>query len=783
MVLFAVFLITTAGCVSSKTSATAWQKKEIPNDGVQFAKALALYGEAIRLETEENYPENAIPLYHEAIELEPEHERSYEKLASCYVYSNALDDGIDDFRDLVQTYTNSYAANRWLALLYQLNTNSVDAEKYYLQSVFIKPSASPPYVELATIYYLDNRISEAAELLAKALTNVDDLDNILNVTGKMYINCIISHRNEKALVKQYRVLMRDIESRIGGDLDALLKIAGFYNKAASFSDLETLYHSIITNYPSESRAYEGLAGIYIRQGREQAAINLLKKAETLAGKPYEIMALRAYIHEKLAGDALTAVSATNQREEAISALEGIPFVKNGNLRQELSLLHLYAMNQHFEKALKAAKKLNRIYPDNPRINTVAIQAILVVGSDKKEDTALRIAALTDSYKDDPSMLLLIADILLGLGQPDHALPIYNSLANSEETHSIQPYLKISLITRGNDPDAAMSALDKGLRVFPDSAEILTAKAQICLNSGDNESANGYFARAHKIIVENNNTPASNFILQYVISLQAVGRISEAIELMEEPGVLTPSFLHAYFTLSFMLNVDETNDEKVFTVLNTLRDKNPGNASIEAHIGLYYDRLSDYTNSATAFSYAIDITENGKGDKDPWLASYCFWYATSLEHLGKTEEAETLFERCIELDPDFVEAYNYLAYIWSVKGVNLKKARQYINIALSIEPENGAFMDTLGWIDYMEGQYSRALNNLDAANKLIPEDPTIIEHLGDVHNRLNTKTRAIEFWEKSYKINPENPDLIEKLRNAGSDAVKPNSAVESRLNDL
>ncbi len=74
-------------------------------------------------------------------------------------------------------------------------------------------------------------------------------------------------------------------------------------------------------------------------------------------------------------------------------------------------------------------------------------------------------------------------------------------------------------------------------------------------------------------------------------------------------------------------------------------------------------------------------------------------------MGRFDQAVAEFRRVIVLDPKHAEAYNYVGYMFAEKGVRLDEAERLIQKALELEPENGYYIDSLGWAYYQQGRYS------------------------------------------------------------------------------
>ena len=95
-----------------------------------------------------------------------------------------------------------------------------------------------------------------------------------------------------------------------------------------------------------------------------------------------------------------------------------------------------------------------------------------------------------------------------------------------------------------------------------------------------------------------------------------------------------------------------------------------------------------------------------------------------------------------------EAYNNLGYLYAKRGRKLDEAIRLIKKALSLKPENGNFLDSLGWAYYKKGMYDEALEQLEKAASLIPNNPEIYEHLATVYKKKGMKEKAKRAWEKA-----------------------------------
>ena len=106
--------------------------------------------------------------------------------------------------------------------------------------------------------------------------------------------------------------------------------------------------------------------------------------------------------------------------------------------------------------------------------------------------------------------------------------------------------------------------------------------------------------------------------------------------------------------------------------------------------------------------------------------------------------------------------NYLGYMWAESGTNLDRAEEMLTRAVGQEPENGAYVDSLGWVYFRQGKLDEAEKYLSDAVRLMPRDATIREHLGDVFAKRGDMQRALAEYRAAVELDPESKD-IEKLR--------------------
>ena len=152
----------------------------------------------------------------------------------------------------------------------------------------------------------------------------------------------------------------------------------------------------------------------------------------------------------------------------------------------------------------------------------------------------------------------------------------------------------------------------------------------------------------------------------------------------------------------------------------------------------------------------------------------FELGSAIERSGDKAAAEKVFLTILKEHPDHAATLNYLGYMWADSGVNLDRAAEMLNKAVSQEPRNGAYIDSLGWLYFRQGKLDQAEKYLTDATKLLPRDATVHEHLGDVLARRGDYNRALGLYRLALKLEPESKDEA-RMRSKISEVEKQQTA--------
>lgn len=147
---------------------------------------------------------------------------------------------------------------------------------------------------------------------------------------------------------------------------------------------------------------------------------------------------------------------------------------------------------------------------------------------------------------------------------------------------------------------------------------------------------------------------------------------------------------------------------------------------------------------------------------PQDADLLYEQALLAEKLGDFQEMERLLRQLIAQQPDHQHAYNALGYSLAERNTRLSEARELVQKALSLAPNDPFIQDSLAWVEFRMGRKDEALRILEAAYRTRP-DAEIAAHMGEVLWSLGQRERATAIWREGLRLNPENETLIQTLR--------------------
>lgn len=209
-------------------------------------------------------------------------------------------------------------------------------------------------------------------------------------------------------------------------------------------------------------------------------------------------------------------------------------------------------------------------------------------------------------------------------------------------------------------------------------------------------------------------------------------------------------------------------EAAIEVLEALARNYPDMPRVYATAGDTYREADQLEKAKDAYSRAIELYD----DADP-LKWFIYYVRGITNHtLDNWPAAEADFRAALALNPDQPQVLNYLGYSMVERNINMEEALQMIETAVAAEPQNGAIVDSLGWVLFQRGDYKAAVGHLEDAAALEPVDPVVNDHLGDAFWAVGRFIEARFQWNRAMSFNPAETDAarIRRKLEIGLDAV-------------
>jgi tetratricopeptide (TPR) repeat protein len=193
--------------------------------------------------------------------------------------------------------------------------------------------------------------------------------------------------------------------------------------------------------------------------------------------------------------------------------------------------------------------------------------------------------------------------------------------------------------------------------------------------------------------------------------------------------------------------DSGEADKAIADVRSLLKGDPADREVYLRLGIMYGRVKRWKDAEEALVKAEQLSSKLEDKAGVW-----FLRGDTLQRQKKFDEAEAEFKKILAAfppsDPQSAATLNYLGYMNADRGVRLEESLNYIKQAVGFEPNNGAYLDSLGWVYFKLGKYDLAEENLTKAALRMGSDPTVQEHLGDLYQKTGRLKLAAAHWERS-----------------------------------
>lgn len=487
------------------------------------------------------------------------------------------------------------------------------------------------------------------------------------------------------------------------------------------------------------------------------------------------------------------------------AVDGLGTQADANLRAMLA--RLYIGTSTFDKAIPMLVELVKEEPgwrDGP---TLLVEAYALANRSAEAVTFLEEAVL-----DTPQLYPTLADFYGRERRwADSAKAYDQALKSSPRSFDLRVRYGSSLLNSGSRDDSvkARDILREAIAMRATDERALYLLAQAERRTGDldaaestsrklvaqnSKSARGYTAlaevleerRKYQGVIDvlapamatfrsgaDSELPLSLLLPHLGFAYQQVGRIKDAVTTFEEARAVSPQdpAVASYLAQAHLVAKNYT---AAATVARAARAEHPedlrlarlearalseggkpdaGAELLEGVVRTQSDNPDAYIALAHLYAdskrgaQAVKVLQDAQG-KFPSETTIPFELGAVLDKLNKGADAEAVFRDLIAKAPEHAGALNYLGYMLAERGERLDESVGFLKRALLLEPDNGSYLDSLGWAYFKDGKLDLALENLKRAADQLPSNSVVQDHFGDVLFKLGRFGDAIGAWDRA-----------------------------------
>jgi tetratricopeptide (TPR) repeat protein len=454
-----------------------------------------------------------------------------------------------------------------------------------------------------------------------------------------------------------------------------------------------------------------------------------------------------------------------------------------------SLAQIYADQGNFKEAIDVFTRALSVNPDSPRILEQ-----LAYTYEQSKDYKNAIETYQKALKADEDSLDLrkgLAQALLEDGKQDQAEKEYLKIIEADPDEGLA-YMRLGQIYRKRQEfEKALENFNKANSILINSVEVPFYIATLYEELGKFEKAEERFEHLLKLTAKQDRKysepEAQNrgiFLTHAGYVAQQLGKYSNAVELFSELKSLSPEL-----TLkgeSYIIDTYRTSKQldKAVAAAEAAMKAHPEEQDLKI---LYLDVLAESGRQDQAisdlekmlkgedddlkiYSALIQIYQRDKKFKEAEQVlvsaekyfknreAYLFTLGSLCERQKEYDKAEVAFRDILELNPKHAATLNYYGYMLADRGIRLQQSLDLIKQAVALEPNNGAYLDSLGWAYFRLSQFDEAERFLKKALDRVRKDPTIHEHLGDLYYRTGQYQDAQNAWELSVSYHQDEEEL-------------------------
>ncbi len=577
----------------------------------------------------------------------------------------------------------------------------------YKQALEADPESLFLRTELAEFYWRIRRNDDAIREAEAVLKVNPDYEEGHRLLAQIYWRNLGESQPEKIATENMRKAIEHLEAlaRLSpSDPETYVSLGRLYKISNQSAKAEEAFKKALGREPTSKSALANLAQLFFEQGDYEQAIRTLKKIPDSEFEPSLLNMLAL------------AYGQTHDLPNAVATFEKALAEEPENHDIRGAYAEVLMSNGKTEEARKELEKILKANPDDGTTHLHLAQLDRQEGRfDQARQELERAKTLLPNNLDVPYQQAQLEDLL---GNQEKAIQILQGLIKQSERPQGQ-----YTASEANNRAVFLERLGLIYRSQEKFDQAIETFRQV-VGLGKSQAARG-----ESLIIE---------------TLRLNRRGPEAMNEAEAAVQKYPQDRSLQMLQATLLG-ERGRVEEATKKLQSLLSNTSADREIYLAMAQVYSQAKRYSEAETAIHKAMSL-----GAKPADQEYALFMLGSLYERQKRYDQAEQQFTKVLAVNPLNAAAANYLGYMLADRGVRLEESVRYIKKALELEPNNGAYLDSLGWAYFKMNRLDLAEPPLERAARLVSNDPTIHEHLGHLYLQMGKKLRAQEEWERALK---------------------------------
>ncbi len=519
---------------------------------------------------------------------------------------------------------------------------------------------------------------------------------------------------------------------------------------------ESLYPLLVAEFALRRRAYDVALDQYMEQAEilndKGVSAHTTRLAQFMQREPEALAAAQLWV--ELEPDNLeannTLATLLVRRGRTVEAVPYVAVVARSGADTSFPMLLNGFRQLDPEQQTALVGSINELaseFPDDPQL--LLTQALI---HEELKQPELALEKLDQLFEIDPyqqQAVLLQAKLLVDTGAKDPFKRMRAALEEKPDDSRMR--LQYARLLTREDMDAARKQFEILSAQNPEDADLLFSLALINRETGDPLAAKAYL---QKLLELGEREDEAHYYLGRIAEDQDNPQLAIDHYMRVEEG---RDFLSASNRIGQIL-LGQGELEKSQQYFNALRERRPEQR--EPLYGLEAELL----NSSELWDASLSVLNQGLNEF-PDSASLLYSRSMLGEELGNLRMMEDDLRAILEKDPNNATALNALGYTLANRTDRYVEARSLIAHALTLQPNDPAILDSMGWVLYRQGHYEESLKYLRQAYAKFP-DPEVAAHLGEVLWVMGEREAAMDIWDSALLENPEHAVLAATIKRLG-----------------